>query len=100
MFPLSNDLVETPDALSDALVRLGFQRAQYELQCTVVVEEMRRFGHHKLRCARNRNVVDDKRRRCPLRKNGGGLPKQHDVCHGILACRVKIPGGRALGGYG
>ena len=38
-FPLPNVIVETPDAPSDALVRLGFRRAQYEFQCTVVVEE-------------------------------------------------------------
>ena len=68
-------------------------RAQHGLECTVVVKEACLFGHHKLFCARIQNVVDGKRRRCPLRKNGGGLPKQHDVSRGILACRVKYEEG-------
>ena len=58
-FPLPNGVVETPDALSDALVPLGFRRGQYEFQCTVIEEKSDLFGHYKLLCARIRNVVDD-----------------------------------------
>ena len=35
------------------------------------------FGHHKLLCARIRDVVDDKGRRRSLRKKGRRVPEKH-----------------------
>ena len=76
------------------LVRLGFRRAQYELQSTVVAWKRRAFSAN-INCSAQEYETssNDKRRRCPLRKNGGGLPKQHDVSRGILAYRVQFEGG-------
>ena len=78
-------MVETTNVAAGAFVQLGIRRAQYESQCTVVVEEASIFRHHTLLCAGIRSVVDEKHRRCSWREIGGGLPKQHDISQGILA---------------
>ena len=43
-FTLPTGVVQFTNAAVDAFVRLGIRRAQYEFQCTVVVDEVRLFS--------------------------------------------------------
>ena len=98
--PLPNGVVETPDPLSDAFVQLGFRRAQYDFQCTVVVEECAFSAiincsaqEYKMSSTTNADGVH-------CEKMEGVAKPTRRFSHGILACRVKNRGGQALRGYG